>query len=146
SIRGHGMPRPVLTAREPDRVRTVATETAGALRKEISIGHYVDHRFPGFRRAEGEVEVIAVVAVVAARLETPVPGAQSLRMPAVVAFVIQNQFQRGDHGICHSISRTRGKIGRGIRSYGSISSRRSVKPGLKAMIARGAWSRSSGNR
>ena len=91
-------------------------EAAGALRKEISIGHYVDHRFPGFRRAEGEVEVIAVVAVVAARLETPVPGAQSLRMPAVVAFVIQNQFPRGDHGVCHSISRSSGKIGRDTSS------------------------------
>src|SRR5713101_3506834 len=36
-------------------------------------------------------------------------------------------------GTCHSISRSRGKIGRGTRLNGSTSSRRSVKPGLRAM-------------
>jgi hypothetical protein len=69
----------------------MAMEALSALREQAAIWRHVDYHFAGFSGAQGEVEVIAVVAVVAPHFEAPVPGAQPLRPPAVVAFAVEDQ-------------------------------------------------------
>jgi hypothetical protein len=87
------MPLPGVTAREPHNLRTVALEAVGTLRQKVLIRPHIDDRLSCFRGAQGEVEVITVVGVVAAHVEAPVPGAEALRVVAAMTFAVEYQLQ-----------------------------------------------------